>query len=61
MAAQRNAKIVGIFARLFARDSKPRYLAYVPRVWTYLERDLTHPRSPICAAGMIASFPKHAR
>ncbi len=26
MAAQRNAKIVGIFARLFVRDGKPRYL-----------------------------------
>lgn len=43
MAAQRNAKIVGIFARLYKRDGKPRYLAYLPRVWTYLERDLSHP------------------
>ena len=43
MAAQRNAKIVGIFARLFQRDGRPRYLAYLPRVWAYLERDLAHP------------------
>lgn len=43
MAAQRNAKIVGIFARLYARDSKRRYLSYLPRVWRYLERDLRHP------------------
>ncbi|MES2256198.1 MAG: phosphotransferase [Pseudomonadota bacterium] len=43
MAAQRNAKIVGIFARLYARDGKRRYLSYLPRVWTYLERDLSHP------------------
>ena len=43
MAAQRNAKIVGIFARLYARDGKRRYLAYLPRVWRYLERDLEHP------------------
>jgi N-acetylmuramate 1-kinase len=43
MAAQRNAKIVGIFARLYARDGKRRYLSYLPRVWTYLERDLEHP------------------
>lgn len=42
-AAQRNAKIVGIFARLFKRDSKPRYLDYLPRVWRYLDRDLDHP------------------
>jgi hypothetical protein len=43
MAAQRNAKIVGIFARLYKRDGKARYLAYLPRVWNYLERDLRHP------------------
>ncbi|HWY63038.1 MAG TPA: phosphotransferase [Rhizomicrobium sp.] len=43
MAAQRNAKIVGIFARLYERDAKPRYLALLPRVWGNLERDLAHP------------------
>jgi aminoglycoside/choline kinase family phosphotransferase len=43
MAAQRNAKIVGIFARLFKRDGKPRYLGYLPRVWGYLNRDLEDP------------------
>jgi len=43
MAAQRNAKIAGIFARLYKRDSKPRYLAFLPRVWGYLNRDLEHP------------------
>ena len=43
MAAQRNAKIVGIFARLYKRDGKARYLAFLPRVWSYLERDLAHP------------------
>ncbi len=43
MAAQRNAKIAGIFARLYKRDGKPRYLAYLPRVWGYLNKDLEHP------------------
>ncbi|HEY1637903.1 MAG TPA: phosphotransferase [Rhizomicrobium sp.] len=43
MAAQRNTKIAGIFARLYRRDGKPRYLSYLPRVWGYLERDLRHP------------------
>jgi len=42
MAAQRNAKIAGIFARLSKRDGKPRYLDYLPRVWGYLNRDLEH-------------------
>ncbi len=43
LGAQRNAKILGIFTRLWKRDGKPRYLAYQPRVWAYLERDLAHP------------------
>src|SRR6188508_900898 len=43
LGAQRNAKIVGIFARLWLRDGKARYLALIPRVWALLERDLTHP------------------
>ncbi len=41
--AQRNAKIIGIFTRLWRRDGKPRYGALCPRVWRYLERDLAHP------------------
>ena len=36
LAAQRNAKIIGIFARLAKRDNKPRYLAHLPRVWRYM-------------------------
>ena len=43
LGAQRNAKILGIFTRLWKRDGKSRYLAYQPRVWTYLERNLAHP------------------
>ena len=43
LGAQRNAKIIGIFTRLWKRDGKPRYLDLLPRVWSYLERDLEHP------------------
>lgn len=43
LGAQRNAKILGIFTRLWKRDGKPRYRAFQPRVWAYLERDLAHP------------------
>ena len=43
LAAQRNTKIVGIFARLWKRDGKPRYTQYLPRMWGYLDRDLAHP------------------
>ena len=41
--AQRNAKILGIFARLRLRDGKPRYLSYIPRVWAHFMHDLSHP------------------
>ena len=43
LATQRNTKIVGIFARLWKRDGKPRYTQFLPRMWGYLERDLSHP------------------
>ena len=43
LGAQRNAKIVGIFTRLWKRDGKDRYPALTPRVWRYLERDLAQP------------------
>lgn len=43
LGAQRNAKIVGIFARLCVRDGKPRYLSMIPRVWAHFRRDLSAP------------------
>ena len=43
LAAQRNAKIVGIFARLAKRDGKPSYFSHLPRVWRYMEQDLEDP------------------
>jgi aminoglycoside/choline kinase family phosphotransferase len=43
LAAQRASKILGIFARLEARDRKPQYLRHIPRVWAYLQRALAHP------------------
>jgi aminoglycoside/choline kinase family phosphotransferase len=43
LAAQRNLKIVGIFARLWLRDGKPAYLDMIPRVWGHLTRDLAAP------------------
>ena len=41
--AQRNAKIVGIFTRLWRRDGKPQYLPHIPRLWRLLAGDLAHP------------------
>ncbi len=43
MGAQRATKILGIFARLNARDGKPHYLRHLPRIRRYLARCLSHP------------------
>lgn len=43
LAAQRNAKILGIFARLAKRDNKPRYLDLLPRVEAHFRGDLKRP------------------
>jgi aminoglycoside/choline kinase family phosphotransferase len=61
LGAQRNAKIVGIFVRLWKRDGKARYLALIPRVWALLERDLTHPALAPVAAWFDANIPAELR
>ena len=43
MAAQRHARIIGLFVRLLRRDGKPEYLPHLPRVWRMFERALQHP------------------
>ncbi len=43
LGAQRNTKILGIFARLSLRDGKHGYLAHLPRIQSYLFRNLAHP------------------
>ncbi|MEH3046917.1 aminoglycoside phosphotransferase family protein [Sphingomonas adhaesiva] len=61
LGAQRNAKIIGIFTRLWKRDGKPRYPALCPRVWGYLERDLTHPVLAPVARWFAANLPPEWR
>ncbi len=55
LGVQRNAKIIGIFTRLWRRDGKPSYLAMIPRVWGLLERSLCHED----LAGLRAFFDKY--
>jgi hypothetical protein len=43
LAAQRNTRILGVFTRLWKRDSKPGYRRFQPRMWGLLERDLAQP------------------
>lgn len=61
LGAQRNAKIIGIFTRLWKRDGKPRYPGLCPRVWTYLERDLAQPALAPVAAWFDANIPGSLR
>lgn len=61
LGAQRNAKILGIFTRLWARDGKRNYLALRPRVWGYLERNLAHPALAPVADWFAANVPAEAR
>ncbi len=61
LGAQRNAKIVGIFVRLWKRDGKPRYLDYIPRVWALMERDLAHPALAPVVEWFDANIPAELR
>ena len=61
LGAQRNAKIVGIFTRLFKRDGKPRYLGMIPRVWKAMERDLAHDAMAPVAAWFDSNIPQDLR
>jgi len=57
LALQRNAKILGIFARLAERDGKRRYLDLLPRVEAHFRRDLSRPAVAPARAFFKRHFP----
>jgi len=61
LAAQRHAKVIGIFTRLCLRDGKPRYLEHVPRLWRLLERALGHPNLAPVAEWFARNIPSERR
>ena len=61
LGAQRNAKIIGIFTRLWQRDGKPRYLDFLPRMWGLLERDLSYPGMEPVARWFADNVPHDVR
>ncbi|HEY6916180.1 MAG TPA: phosphotransferase [Allosphingosinicella sp.] len=61
LGAQRNTKILGIFTRLWKRDGKAHYLAFQPRVWGYLERNLAHPALAPVKTWFDANLPPEKR
>lgn len=59
LGAQRNLKIIGIFARLHSRDSKPHYLDYLPRVWNHLAHDIQHPALSLLKEWLYTHLPSN--
>lgn len=58
LGAQRNLRIVGVFARLSLHFGKPHYVDLIPRVWGYLERDLAHPALSAISNQILTDLPK---
>lgn len=61
LAALNEARILGIFARLIVRDGKPRYAAFMPRMWAHLERNLRQPGLEPVADWFARHVPQEAR
>ncbi|NQU60703.1 MAG: phosphotransferase [Rhodospirillales bacterium] len=61
LAAQRHAKVIGIFTRLCVRDDKAQYLDHIPRVWRLLEAALKHSSLAPVAAWFEAHMPPEKR
>ncbi len=61
LAALNEARILGIFARLVARDAKPRYRAFMPRMWAHLQANLAAPGLEAVAAWFARHVPEEAR
>lgn len=43
LGAQRNLRILGVFARLSMHYGKPHYVDLIPRVWGHIQTNLSHP------------------
>ncbi len=54
-------RILGLFSRLVARDGKPRYRAFMPRLWRYLETCLGGDGPEGLAAWLARHVPSEAR
>ena len=61
LAALNEARILGVFARLIVRDGKPRYAAFMPRMWAHLQRNLAQPGLEPVADWFARHVPEEAR
>ena len=60
MGVQRHLKVIGIFARICHRDGKPRYLADVPRFFSYIETVLARRPELVELGELFASLRQSA-
>ncbi|VDC23243.1 aminoglycoside phosphotransferase family protein [Pseudogemmobacter humi] len=58
LGALRALRIIGIFARLCVTVGKDRYLAFLPRVWGQLMRNLGNPALADLRAGVLEILPE---
>lgn len=61
LAALNEARILGVFARLIVRDGKPRYSAFMPRMWAHLNANLKKPGLETVRAWFDAHVPAEIR
>lgn len=54
-------RIIGVFARLVVRDGRPKYEAFLPRMWGYLDRCLEDPGLGDLRDWLSACVPAEAR
>ena len=55
------SRIIGVFARLVVRDGRPRYEAFLPRMWGYLDACLADPGLSDLRDWLDACVPAEAR
>lgn len=58
LGAQRNLRILGVFAKLSLDMGKAHYVDLIPRVWDLLQRDLDHPALKAIAKMVRTTLPQ---
>ena len=61
LGAQRLARNLGNFIRLWRHEGKPGYLAHLPRMWRLLDNSLADPALAPLAAWFDEAIPRHSR
>lgn len=57
-SAQRNLRILMVFARMSLHFGKPDYVDFIPRTWAHLQRDLAHPDLAALREVVAAIYPE---